>query len=327
MNRLRFPALIGLIGLMGLIAGPAHAVREAALDGHWMGFGQSGGPIPVPYPVEADIVGTKNRRFMVNVLLPAVQRSLKVDGTISDSGNVNIQGRDGEFHMDAHGKLAIVQPGPPGTNNLPAVQLVALRYFLDGSRSHDDGFILLVQAQGGTNWQNPGPQQTPVDGHWMGDWKSASGGIPGGGCIEMDLRQFRTGGGIDNPNGGTLTSAFGGMFHMEDVLLPYIETPVMLVFDAVGTVGVPAVQKDGSKVSSFGAIGLCPSDPSSTAIIAILIGLLTESAPINEIPPVCNIRGGYALYGSFFDIFTEIPKGGNTSFDMGTFMVTPGPDD
>src|SRR5438105_1311532 len=112
MNLLKFASVMGLLGL---ISTPAHAVREAALDGHWMGYGQSGGPIPIPYPVIADIVGTKNRRFTVNIVLPAVQRPLTLDGTVSESGEVNFLTRDGEFHFDAHGKLATIQPGPPGS--------------------------------------------------------------------------------------------------------------------------------------------------------------------------------------------------------------------
>src|SRR5437588_12489260 len=69
-----------------------------------------------------------------------------------------------------------------------SVRLASLLYAEFGpfGNLQDIGVLLYVQMQGGPNWVNPGPIND-VSGHWMGDYKVASGGIPGGGWIEFGL--------------------------------------------------------------------------------------------------------------------------------------------
>jgi len=302
-------AAVAVIGAVCSIAfaGPAQAMGAADIAGHWMGFGQSSNLPAVQdsfFDVFADITPTKNRRFSIDLLLPAVQR-VTIDGTISESGNVNIEGKGGGIHFNAHGKAIAMGDG--------SVRLAALQYHFDGGGLMDDGFILLLQAQGGSNWSKPPPQGDfpDVSGNWAGDYSSSTG--PGGGAFDMDLRQIRMGGGANG--GGTPTSAFSGGVHMGNVYVPAVQSFFDVFCDVFGTVGLPAVQGNGSMASDCALIGLLrPGQGGSPGIIAILIGLLLPAVQGNGVPAV---QVNYALYGSFFDIFTEVWTGKMGSFDMG----------
>jgi hypothetical protein len=286
------------------VAAPSRAAQNEALTltGHWIGFGQSApSPIPIPYPVVADISPLdQNRRFTIALELPAGQQGLTISGTVAASGNVNIEGGDAGIHFSAHGRFVEVGPGPS--------QLAALKYHVEagpGPQSQD-GFIILVHAQGGPNWRNPGPGGD-VSGEWTGNYVSDR---PGGGCLNagggmvMNLIQQRAADLADQ--GGTLTSAFGGTLQMDNVGL----------FDAMGTIGSPPDPNDGA---AFVLIGLsAPPEPDfqNVGTIAVLIGLNQPGSNGSD-----AIRGSYALYGSFFDVFSAVWGGNMSALDAGGFVV------
>jgi len=285
------------------LAAPGRAAQNDALTltGHWIGFGQSApSPIPIPYPVVADISPLdQNRRFTIALELPAGQHGLTISGTVAASGNVNIEGGDAGIHFSAHGRFVEVGPG--------SSQLAALKYHVEsGPGPAQDGFIILVHAQGGPNWAGGGPTQD-VSGEWNGNYVSDR---PGGGCLNagggmvMNLLQQRSVG--TNDQGGTLTTAFGGTLAMDNVGL----------FDAMGTIGTPPDPNDGAP---FILIGLSPPpdpDLQSGGIIAVLIGLAGPGPQ-----SLAEITGSYALYGTFRDVFSNIWRRNMTAFDTGGFRV------
>jgi len=82
-------ALTVTICILGWAA-PASAQKDAlTITGHWIGFGQSpSGPVPIPYPVVADISPLNgHRRFSVTLELPALQQGLTISGTVAASGS------------------------------------------------------------------------------------------------------------------------------------------------------------------------------------------------------------------------------------------------
>jgi hypothetical protein len=316
MNRICRAAVIFGMGLM-VCLGPVRIARADITDvrGAWMGFSQSN-MLPAVQDSFFDVVSQDNRRFKGRFML--FGQMVECDGSVSNANVVDITGRLGDIHFEVHGKLQVLRPPNPNTPGEPC-RIAALKYRVEGPDHNvmDEGNAIVLKMQGGPNWFNPQPDPPgvpDVSGHWMGDYNSSVG--PGGGSIEMDLRQLRFGGGIDQL--GHLTTAFGGTLHMDGVKVPAVQSFFDLVFDTHGTVGVPAVQTDGSMASQFALIGLTqPPDPDRPGIIAILIGLLTPPDPnIGEYTPCLDL--GYSLYGSFFDVFTEVWTGKLHSFDMGT---------
>ena len=278
-----------------------------------MGFGQSSLLPAVQYEPCIDVMDQAGRRFEAMLMLGGYIPCIK--GTVSASNVLDATGDDLlGHHFEVHGKLATINPGPPAVNNLPAVQLAALKYKVVGPdhAAMDEGLLLLMQMQGGPNWVQPGPI-SDVSGHWMGDYQSGVG--PGGGCIGMDLKGVYQ----PPPNGDfapTLTSAFGGSMHMDHVYVPAVQSFFDVFFDVQGTVGSPVAAPDGPPIAPIALIGMSPPpNGDRPGIIAILIGLLLPP-PTGDRPP--TISGGYALYGSFFDVFTEVWTGKMHSFDMGS---------
>ena len=320
MNRSVWATLLtGFIVLMGSVAN-----AQTDLIGRWNGFGHSSiiGPEAPALRTSLDIVSQDHRRFSGDVNLPAVQDNggplvIPVGGTIAGNNTWNIVGHSGGMNFEAHGKIRVVKL-PIGE-----VREAALKYRVIGPNRQDQGFLIYLQMQGGPSWDQPGPI-LDVSGYWMGDYKSAAGGVPGGGCIEMLLNQQRSGGGGIG-QGGNLTTAFDGILHMDGVYLPAVQKSFDLVFDMQGTVGLPAVQDNGRALSPFAALAIVSPGPpgGQPDIIAILIGLLIDP---NNPNGRRVIRGDYALYGSFSDVFNEIWTRNPGSFDTGRFStVIPGP--
>src|SRR5206468_2229806 len=114
-----------------------------------------------------------------------------------------------------------------------------------------------------------------------------------GGLLTLDLLQDRSGR-DEGP-----TTAFGGRAHIfaTDPLEP-TRPGIDALLALKGTVGLPAVQRDGSALSQFAAIGTndSPDTVRPAGIIAVLIGLLSD--PREPVMPAA-LQGRIALYGDF----------------------------
>jgi hypothetical protein len=94
-------------------------------------------------------------------------------------------------------------------------------------------------------------------------------------------------------------------------------------FDLQGTVGLPAVQADGSLASPFAAVG-SEAGPVQSGRVAIVTGLLRpgqQDVTGGTSPP--TITGRYMLYNSMSDVFADFEMNESTAFDTGTFSVNP----
>jgi hypothetical protein len=294
--------------LCSLAASGPRAQAQPNLLGRFNGYGESHALPAVQRGASQLNVNTQRRgrftgRLMVTVGIDPCW--FDCDGSVMPNGVITGSGREEEGDVILFaGRTRIMGDG--------SVRLASLLYAEFGPQGNlqDVGITLYTQLQGGPNWINPGPVQD-VSGHWMGDYR-ASGGIPGGGCIEFDLAQER------NQRGG-LTTAFGGTVHMDDVFVPAVQRLITLNMDAQGTVGVPAVQ-DGA--APFGAVSVevqpGPSQGPGNGIVGILIGLLVPAVQNNGVPAV---QGNYRLYQSFFDVFLDVAFERNTSINEGTFKA------
>lgn len=324
--RLKTRAGIGLAAAIFAITALApSASAQTDLRGRWNGYAEARGIVnPGPPQVDAsffDVTAQLRGRFMGALGVPAVQDPIPhlypvagfvlPNGTFFGSGSV--AGR-GSIAFTGRSR-AIIDPNlfPPSP-----IVLMALFYaeFDPLGRLEGTGYAVQIQMQGGLNWQQPGPVQVPaVQGMWDGLYRPSVG--PGGGCITMDLLQRR------NDLGG-LTTSFMGRAHMDNVFVPAVQSFFDVTYDLQGTVGVPAVQRDGSLSAAFGAVAV-ERNPgpaqSPTGIIAILIGNWRQPGP----PSVPAVQGNYRLYGSFFDVFTELYFGLDTAFGQGSFEQKPGP--
>ncbi len=299
-------ALVAAFVVVGMHVGgvqSAHAASDISdLLGRWNGFARSMMNADNPIgEVTFDISLTKNRRFEGNASFTGNPETFHVDGTLSADNIFNIQGNSpGGQHVIAHGRLRALGDG--------SVRIVAAMFKLFDPQGNllDEGISLLLQSFGGLDW---GDLKVPaVQGNYLGDWTSDVFKNPdtGPGGPLMGRADFMVG---PEDQTGSQFCAHGTFF---DVFLPFIERRTDLMFEFEGTVGLPAVQRGGSMAAPFAGIGA-----NSRGIIAILIGLLLPA--VQDLP--ITLQGRYALAGSFFDVFTDVFRGTNRSFDAGTFSL------
>ncbi len=276
------------------------ALAQPNIMGRFNGFGESHALPAVQRGASLFEVTAQTRgRFRATLMVPIGIDPcwFSCDGSVMPSGIINGAGQedDGDFILFT-GRTRLMGDG--------SVRVASLLYgeFGPFGNLQDVGVLLYLQMQGGQSW-NSLPAVQDVTGHWEGTYKPSVG--PGGGRIEFDLLQFR---GQDR-----LTSAFGGAIHMDQVFLPAVQKPVDLIFDALGTVGVPAVQRR----TYFASLGSSPEPPVNLPrTVAILIGLLTLPDAVNGVPAV---QGNYRLYNSMSDAFLDVVFELNTSFQGGLF--------
>lgn len=320
-KNLVFPFRVGAIRLAiaTAILALAGFGRPALADtpdmrGRWVGFAHSEmNPGPWSQDWRADVMVQNRTSFSGQAtLLPAVQRPLPFRGNLMEGNFLKLFGDLPDVgRFVARGRMVETNPGPV---QLPAVRLVGLEYFVMDSAGNllDHGYVLLLHDQNGKNWANPGPTQIG-NMEWMGTWTSAMN-------RNSDGQPFM--GTADLMTGDQRGSAFGAQGDFMNVFYPPTNSFFDVFFNVAGTVGLPAVQRDGSKLSPLAAIGNDPPDPVRPGVISILIGLLTD--PPDPVMPQ-HIQAQYRLYDSFFDVFTDIMKNmqGGTAFDGGHVEAVP----
>lgn len=291
MNRrfvIAMAALAAGIGTAG-IAGPARAIVDPNdLVGSWAGFSQSM-RLPAVQDSFFDVFSVRNRRFQGTLeIVPCI---FPIEGTLSAANVLDATGLDQHgHHVELHGKVRAMGDG--------SVRVLATRYHIHFRRggTMDEGHMLFLQRMGGMDWMHL--EVPAVQGNYMGDTMSS-------------MFRNRTGG----PAMGMATLMVGeedqmgsGFCAHGSFLLPYIEQDIRML-DYQGTVGRAMRDGGGSHIGIIGA--------DSNGIIAILIGLLLPAVQGNP----TMIQGGYMLYDSFFDVFTELSTDRSMHFDMGTFRL------
>jgi len=289
------------------------AQAQTDLRGRWNGFSETQLPAVQMGDSFFDVFTQARGRFTgaIEIHSDPVPHLFPVSGFVLPNGVLFGSGRDARgLRIDFSGraKVAVL------TSN---IRVMSLGYAVsDEGRFQFGGLTVHIQMQGGLNWVDPGPIGVPDVGfHWDGDYLPRLG--EGGGPMSMDLAHLR------NRTGGLTTSFMGGA-QMMNVFVPAVQSFFDITYDVQGTVGVPAVQRDGSLSAALGAVAV-EINPgpiqSPTGIIAILIGNWVNPGP-QQVPAV---QGQYRLYDSFFDVFTEIALDGNTAFSQGSFTCTQRP--
>lgn len=318
-------ALVPLAAVVTITAIAPIASAQTDIQGHWSGFSEHGIIDPGPPQVDVsffDVFAQSRGRFQGAIGVPAVQDPVPhlfpVAGFVRSDGTMGGSGRDREGNSIAFaGRARIIDPNSIIDPNLSPVVFMSLRYRVTDAFGNllDRGVTVQIQMQGGLNWTKPGPISVPdVTGRWTGSWLPSVG--PGGGCLEMDLAQ------IFNDNTGLPTSGIRGGGNMEDAYDPASDSFFDVFFDLQGTIGLPAVQRDQSLASPFGAVGIVdPGPPSLEGGVVLFIGTWSKPGPIG----VPAVQGNYLLFDSFFDVFTEVVFGTSTSVGGGTWIINPGP--
>jgi hypothetical protein len=272
------------------------------MPGHWAGFSQSS-MLPAVQDSFFDVFTQTNRRF--EGMGQTGPFEWCINGVISEANVLNIQGMssDGTMHLAAHGKVQAMGDG----SVMPAVAALRYRVFDAAGNLMDEGFVVLIQYIGGTDWMNL--KVPAVQGNWDGDTMSSMfRGLNGGPAMGRATLMF-------GDQMGSGFCAHGSFF------LPYIEHDIRML-DYDGTVGLPAVQRNGMFGSPIVGIGV-----NGDGIIAILIGLLlpaVQEADGSVMPPM--ITGNYVLYDSFFGVYADFNNNENTCvFDVGSIELNPQP--
>ena len=320
-------ALASVAALLALTALAPSASAQTDLRGHWSGFSEHGTINPGPPHIDTsffDVFTQARGRFQGSLEIESEpehdHHPFPVAGFVLPNGTLFGSGTDSNGHAIAiTGRArAVIDPNQIIDPNLAPVMAMSLLYAVRDRLGNlmETGVTVHIQMQGGLNWINPGPPQVPdLSGLWEGDYLPRVG--PGGGSLNIEVAQ------ASNGTGGLTTSLPGSKF-MENVFVPAEQSFFDITFDVQGTIGVPAVQRDGSLAAPFGALGVCPFDPSRPGIIALIP--IAKYTPPDLIPGEPGIiRGQYRLYDSFFDVFTEIALDGNTAFDQGSFSIQQRP--
>lgn len=296
-----------MVGALALITAPL-ASDTSQVVGHWHGYGQSETNQRLIIPCIDILTPGVHNRFRATVKLDSgeiIPCIFPVDATLSEAGVINGSGIDEHGHrLLLHGKSRAMGDG--------SVRIAAFRYkvFEWHGGVMDNGHMAFIQMIGGADWDNMAGDhlESAFDGFYTPFGAR-------GGSLEAMLRN------IGDARTGQGTTMVEGSLTFQEVQLN-IDDPFFFDLGAelIGTVGLPAVQTDGTTIAPFGGIGMgAPPDPVlPQGIIAILIGRVIHDD--GAIVP-CVIPGDYRLYRSVADVFTDVFHGTNSSFSHGEFFL------
>ncbi len=307
MNR---PLLSTLIGALTLLAATSAFAQDASsLLGHWHGAGQSDTDRRFIIPCIDELIPGENNRFSATFtldlgeIIPCV---FPVESTLSRSGVITGNGVDDHGHrIILHGKTRVMGG---------SVRVGAFKYMMFEAKGGlvDDGHLALVQLLGGNDWENT--IGAHLNSPFTGDFRTVDGLETS--RLEASLFNER------NLETKQFTTRMRGNMSFFDVFHPQSSSFFDVFFDLEGTVGVPAVQIDGSTIAPFASLGISyPVDAGGPPVISILTGQVVHPFSDGDIIP-CIIPGDYRLYDSFFDVFTDVFQGSDSSFSRGTFLLT-----
>ena len=268
------------------------------------GFG-SGPAVSYHYNINAHYVFT-NPDKRVDFASVAVE-TLREDG-LNETGGSEIGGNDSTVNLhgsspdgsrvNAHGTIRLIDGTP-----FIAVRYDRLSKEQPGTVQHELGHNLGLQHYGATD---PAPDVTAT---WVGPYTNKPNHVS---VMQYTLQNGSL------ASGGTPTTALTGTARLLND-----DGSVAASFDLQGTVGLPAVQQDGSIASPFAAIGKQPG-PIQSGQIVILTGLLRPGQQdLNGGTSPPTITGRYTLYNSMSDVFAEFEMNQSTATDSGTFSVNP----
>jgi hypothetical protein len=293
-------------GALAFCVLPAFATDTSQLVGHWHGQGQSETDRRFIIPCVDVLNPGVNNRFQAEVeislhdgeIIPCVFPADLVlsEGGVITGGGVH-EDEEGVVHrLVIHGRVREVGNG---------LRLAAFSYkiLLWHGGLLDEGHIALFQVINGDSNPNVGAYQhgsfTPEGERFGGDLDAV---------LENEATR----------NSATIIGGTIRFGNPPDPVLP------ALLFDVAGTFG-PAVPEVPAAFALIGITNLNnPPDPvQPTGIIAILIGEANPPEPVQpgESNPPEPVRGTYQLYESFYDLFTNVFHGADSSFSQGSFEL------
>src|SRR5258708_188964 len=190
MKVFRRDVVVLAVFLAALAAAGPRALAQPNIVGRFNGFCQNNLlPAVQRGPSRFEVTAQRSGRFLATLVIPGTINPcvFECDGSVFIGGYISGSGReavDGDIIFFA---------GPTRLMGDGSVRAAAMRFAVFSANGDlmKTGIVLFVQMQGGPNWMTPGPLEPDASGHWMGDYRVQSGGIPGGGCIELDLAQER----------------------------------------------------------------------------------------------------------------------------------------
>lgn len=320
--RTRFLARAGIglaAAIFAITALAPMASAQTDIRGRWNGFAETQLPAVQMgdsfFDVFTQARGRITGALEIHRISDPIPHLFPVAGFVRPNGVIFGSGREPDGGTVVFtGRARIIDPNLIIDPTSAPVQAMSLLYVVRDRLGNlmEAGVTVHIQMQGGLNRENPGPPQVPdLSGPWEGVYLPRLGEEDNGSTLVM----------VQSAEGSPkVPGKLDGTMLMLNVFVPAVQSFFDITYDLQGTVGVPAVQRDGSIAAPFGLIGVCPSDPSRPTIIAILIGLHHPPSPSRALPA---IQGEYRLYDSFFDVFTEIALGGSTAFDQGSFLFQP----
>lgn len=293
----------GAAVLVVIAAARSPALAQYDLRGVWTGYGRVADRDTDTLSLASfEILAQNQRRFSGVVHCPDPGRpDCPVAGTISEAGVLSAVGGVDGRRLALHGRVRdlVRNAMPPGPNYPPNPCLVgAFYYTMVGHAASQQGFLLFVQNQRGPQPDQSGPPD--VNSSWSGLFASGS---EIGGEFGLDLQQTR------ESRTGVLSTAFGGSASFDDSC-----------FILQGTIGLPFLHEDGTTRAPVVAIAVQCPESGSPDLVSLIVGTC-DGSNSDQVP--MSIQGGYALYGSFFDVFFDMIHHTGNTLSEGTFFATP----
>jgi hypothetical protein len=293
---------------IGLFGSRASAVPN--IVGRFDGFVQSNAQLSLTqgnsFLLVTNEVGNAFSGVLTNQILN--NADFQVAGHVNDQGVVSANGTNAfGDRIFFYGRTAIIGDG--------SVRILSLTYWQNNAFGvfEDSGFIGQIQLQNGPGFSNPNIS-TDSTGRWQGSYSAATNAHAAQELVVV-LNQMTI------PHvGGTSTPTTGvtGRGYMFNVFVPARNDAFDLWFNLQGTVGLPAVQDDGSTASQVGIIGMEPINANpmnNPGFISVLVGT-------NNIAPggtASTQVGGYKVYYNLGGLFDDVFNLNLSAFSNGTF--------